>query len=135
MIHRPTTLVGNGVGEKNVMANLLHFSKELRAVPKLQMDGTFDLVDVETAARTIVRDVSEGIQDINFSNIGGVQHIKILDLSNELGGDAKMVELKRWVELAKGAGMSMEMAHVFEEWDEHVHSFVGPDIRRSRDSA
>ncbi|KAH7094375.1 hypothetical protein FB567DRAFT_599928 [Paraphoma chrysanthemicola] len=135
MIHRPTTLVGNGVGEKNVMANLLHFSKELHTVPELRMDGAFDFVNIETAARTIIRDVLGGIQGVNFSNIGGMQRIGVLGLGNEIGGDVRTVEMRQWVELAKGAGMSTEMAHVFEEWDEHVKSFVGPDIRRSREMA
>jgi hypothetical protein len=44
----------------------------------------------------------------------------------------RTVSMKEWVGLAIKAGMTSEVAHVFEEFDEHAKAFVHPLITWSR---
>lgn len=88
MIYRPTTLIGEGVVESDAMANLLHYSKDIRAVSDLRsIKDSFDLIPCDIAARTIVREVLRPLQGINFSNIGGLKRIPVRDLDVSLAMD------------------------------------------------
>ncbi|KAF1849624.1 uncharacterized protein K460DRAFT_274384 [Cucurbitaria berberidis CBS 394.84] len=140
MIHRPTTIIGPNTSSNDVLANLFQYAKELRAVPDLKhVKGFFDIIPLDVVARTISREALKPIQGINFSNIGGVKRVPVRDLhlamAMDTGIEMKKVHLQEWVRMAKRAGMSQEIAHVFEEFDELVKVFVYPEVKRSRDLA
>ncbi|KAF2833447.1 acetyl-CoA synthetase-like protein [Ophiobolus disseminans] len=140
MIHRPATLVGEGTSTSNVMANLLYYGQALSAVPDLHnVDCSFDLVSVETVARTIVREVVRPIKGINFANIAGVKRIPVCyfhtAMAMEMGIAIRKIPLQEWVDLAHEAGMAEEMEHTLVEFDEHVKQFVFAEVKPSRDVA
>lgn len=58
VVHRPTSITGNGVEKYDIVHNVLCFLTELRAVLELSNEvGVFDFIGVETVAANIVRDV------------------------------------------------------------------------------
>jgi hypothetical protein len=76
--------------KSNIMANLRHYAKELRAVPDLiTAKGSFDIIPADLVAQVIAREVLQkvaiisyplekferwqNIRGINFSNIGGIR--------------------------------------------------------------
>ncbi|GAW13549.1 hypothetical protein ANO14919_029360 [Xylariales sp. No.14919] len=73
-IHRPSSILGDGAPELDVIAAVLRYSKALRAVPALEgvvaKGGAFDFVSVEDVSKTVVETA------IISSKSGGGQRIK-----------------------------------------------------------
>jgi hypothetical protein len=153
MIHRPSTLIGDDMCKSNIMAKLRHYAKELRAVPDLiTAKGSFDIIPADLVAQVIAREVLQkvaiisyplekferwqNIRGINFSNIGGMKNMPIKNLDAAMTMDhgvlTRTLSMKEWVGPAIKAGMTSEVAHVFEEFDEHSKAFVHPLITWSR---
>lgn len=116
-VHRPTSIVGPGAPNSDVLLNMLEFSRRLTAVPRLEnWTGELDLVHVETVARTVMRDVLDGSNDgIRFTNICGERKIPVSELYKLVSEDSGMVgqlDLIDWVEKARAVGLDKGIA----EW-------------------
>lgn len=144
MIHRPTPLVGEGAPQHNIMANLLHCSQEVRATPELQAGtGGFEFVPVYTAARSIVQDViqpmsirEDGYIPLDISHICSEHSIHVDELHAALAKqrsfNMRTVSLREWIQAASQIGLSKDMVHRFEEFEQHIRRFVFLKIMRSR---
>ncbi|KAH8669587.1 polyketide synthase [Tricladium varicosporioides] len=79
-IYRPSAIIGLGAPKLDLLANILEFSKQLRAVPSLSnWTGVFDLISVDRVSEIIVHCVlsarplsSENeMADISFKHVCG----------------------------------------------------------------
>jgi hypothetical protein len=119
-------------------ANFFKYTKELHTVPTLHgIKGAFDVVSVEIVPCTIVRDALQSVKDINFSNICDIKMSPVQDLNVAMamnrGVEMQRVHLQEWVRRAMQAGMSKDVSHLFEVFDELAKGFVHPEIKRRRD--
>lgn len=69
-IHRPTGIVGAGAPESDIVANLLRYSREMRAAPTMEgWSGYFDFVPVESVADDVCSRVLSS-QEESTSDVG-----------------------------------------------------------------
>ena len=104
------------------MANLLHYSQEILAVPDLPgVEGSSDFISCNTVASCIARDVlgpTHGVRTISFSNSGDVRRVAVHDLCevlpSQLRSRMEKIGLKEWLDLARQAGTGSEIVHIFD---------------------
>ena len=122
-IHRPTGIVGAGAPESDIVANLLRYSREMRAAPTMEgWSGYFDFVTVESVAEDVCSRVLS-TREGSSSNAGAplitIVHNCNEDafpvaqlgrhLDKEYGGDGRGFEslgMGEWIEKAGKLGLS-----------------------------
>ncbi|KAF7540713.1 hypothetical protein G7054_g1177 [Neopestalotiopsis clavispora] len=63
IVHRPTSITGEGAHETDLLGNVMHFSQKAKAVPDASSwQGNLDFVDVSTVARRVKEEVMKSIQ-------------------------------------------------------------------------
>ncbi|KAI1737463.1 Nonribosomal peptide synthetase 14 [Xylaria scruposa] len=90
-VHRPSSIIGEGVSTLDVVHNLLKYSREMGAVPDLTgSTGFFDFIDVETVARNIVEEciATQGNGGLFFRHQSGERVVPI----GELGAFVEKIE-------------------------------------------
>lgn len=118
-IHRPASIVGPDAPKNDILQNIFYYSKLIHAVPfSERWQGMLNIVPVETVAQAIVSNALENMGDgIWYSHICGMQTIPVQDLDKivaELSGSQiERIEFSLWIERAKEAGMSEELAAYF----------------------
>ncbi|KAI0194230.1 beta-ketoacyl synthase domain-containing protein [Astrocystis sublimbata] len=166
-IHRPSSIMRpkdevlagerDGEAQFDLLQSMLHFSRELRAVPVSErLRGTLDLVGVENVARNIVGDVCAGSKDNNkmarliregsTAVLSGVTYVHQTGdltiplaemgryLERESGGEMRCRELPmgEWAALAERAGLHVAVATVFAN-AESLKSLVFPRFVKGRE--
>ncbi|KAH7154725.1 non-ribosomal peptide synthase [Fusarium sp. MPI-SDFR-AT-0072] len=118
-IHRPSNITGNGVGNQDIVHNLLRYSKTLRIVPDLgDHSAALDFIGVDTVARTIIEDVwrSPSSDGVTYRHEAGETIVQSNDLREYLGhSDSdpfQVLPMKAWVSAATSAGMDELVASV-----------------------
>ncbi|KAK0725838.1 putative Nonribosomal peptide synthetase 14 [Lasiosphaeris hirsuta] len=113
VVHRPSSITGDGVGKYDIVYNVLRFSVELRAVPELSNGfGAFDLIGVETVAANIVGDVLRGQHDdtcVAYMHQSGETIVpagKLREfLGQKEGASFQVMAFGEWIKAAREAGM------------------------------
>jgi amino acid adenylation domain-containing protein/thioester reductase-like protein len=151
IIYRPTSTVeprdwrpaphggAASVPKNDALQNVFKYSLEMGAAPTLtNLSGSFDLVPVEVAARTIVRDVLEpppdGVKYIHISGAVKIPVSKLADyLSDICGSGVAGVALKDWIQKGRELGMNDELAEWLVGLDDEISAL--PEILRKRELA
>ncbi|PLB46629.1 acetyl-CoA synthetase-like protein [Aspergillus steynii IBT 23096] len=113
-IHRPTTLVGDGVPSTDLLHNVLRYSGLLKAVPRFNsLDGVIDMVPVDEVAGGILRCAREQVSG-GITCHSGAQ-VPLSDLAgyvSETSVPLKTLEMEEWVHQATILGLDSQMASV-----------------------
>ncbi|RYP52198.1 hypothetical protein DL768_002589 [Monosporascus sp. mg162] len=136
-IHRPVSIIGEGVATTDLMANLMSYTRQLMVAPRLDTwTGFFDLVQVEDVAAEIIDAALSSVATASSSGptanaqLYSVHHEsggvyvpvrKMADfVAEELGGGVSVAEvaLLPWIERATAAGMPYMVASYLESVSE-----------------
>lgn len=120
-IHRPSSITGDGVGELDVMHNLLKFSRLLKAVPESdQWKGYLDFISVEHTASGILQEVLNAQSEdatsapLKYFHQSGDLVIPLASLKEffekESGSSFEPMRLGEWVGRAKEQGLNALVA-------------------------
>lgn len=147
-IHRPSSIVGDGAGDLDLMRNLFCFVEEMKAVPESQAwRGYFNFVSVENVAADVVAAVMQ-------SRDSGEQHkgnpvrylfeageiVYPLAMMRELqSGDkdagqlpVRTLPLSEWVEEAKKRGLDSMLAEYLVTADGNGSPLAFPKLVKSK---
>lgn len=112
VIHRPSSITGDGASDLDVMSNLLKYSRLMKAIPKSEyMHGTFDFISVEKVATEIVSVVSGGISSLSITYMfeSGELQIPIDNMvaamEQDSGENFRALGVAEWVAKAQGMGL------------------------------
>lgn len=125
-VHRPTSVLGAGAGEMDVMATVMRFAKDMRAVPVSgRWRGALDFVRVETVAGGVVGAVVNDEKHgglVRFSHHNGDMVVPIGGLKSHLEAEDgvvyETVGLGEWVDMAVAKGMNVLVAAYLAAVDE-----------------
>jgi pseurotin A synthetase (hybrid polyketide synthase/nonribosomal peptide synthetase) len=113
-IHRPSSITGDDVPDRDVAHSLLKFSRELGAVPDLTgSTGFFDFINVETVSKNITACIVKSNEnsggDLVYHHQSGERVIPVGGLQKyveELEGQPlQVLPLKEWVDLSIRKGL------------------------------
>lgn len=136
-IHRPSSITGEGVGDLDVMSNMLKFGRAMKAAPDTTgWRGSLDFISVEQAATGILKEVmganengadelgtaprpSAPLRHVHQSGelvvpVGEMQRF----LERESGTLFETLSLRAWIDKAVEHGLNSLVA-------EYLHSWVG----------
>ncbi|KAF7169928.1 hypothetical protein CNMCM5623_002479 [Aspergillus felis] len=112
-IHRPSSITGDGAPETDMMANLLRYSRALRAIPQTEgWTGWLDFVSADRVAMRIADEVYEDYSwpgTVKYLYESGDREIPLSDLKGvlerEKGETFEVVPLSEWVSRAEEQGL------------------------------
>ncbi|KAI1505453.1 putative hybrid NRPS/PKS enzyme [Biscogniauxia marginata] len=112
-IHRPSSITGDGAPKLDLMTNLLHYSRTLRAIPDTKLwRGWLDFVSVDAVAMQIADEVYEDYSwpgNVKYLYESGDHEISLSDLKGvlerEIGSRFEKVSLDEWVSRAQEYGL------------------------------
>ena len=112
-IHRPSSVLGEGVGEMDIMSNVMKYAPMIKAMPDPgKWRGYLDMISVESATAGVIDRVlqplpagEEGVRYVHHS--GGVQ-VPVGSMKELLDGDDELtlIPIGEWIARAKEHGMS-----------------------------
>ncbi|KAI0869514.1 hybrid PKS-NRPS PsoA [Hypoxylon argillaceum] len=123
-IHRPSSILGDGAPELDIMAAVLRYSKALRAVPELEgvvAEGSaFDFVGVEDVSKAVVETAitssknrggqgtkTPGVQYVHHCSSSKVAFGELQQCMEEKGGEKfEKIAFGDWLDRALGQGMN-----------------------------
>jgi len=112
VIHRPSSITGDGAGEGDVVANVLRYANLLKAVPESRgWSGFVDLISVEEVVKGVAGSVIEkGAEGIEFVHHSGGKVIPAGEIGEMLKRDGKgeweVLSMQEWVDQAVEKGMN-----------------------------
>ncbi|KAI9043037.1 acetyl-CoA synthetase-like protein [Aspergillus affinis] len=113
-IHRPKTMVGEGVPSTDLLDNVLRFSRLLKAVPQFDsLDGIIDMISVKDVARDVIVSAREEVAS-GITHYSGTQ-VSISDLAGYISETAeplKSLEMSEWVHQATTVGLNSQVASI-----------------------
>lgn len=143
-IQRPSTIIRQGEDATTARANfdwvnaLIHYSHKIKTVPKVEHNtGAFDLVQVETCVKDIMRELQNpgGAPVTYVNNVGDVvipmTRMAELGLQSQEKRLYREVAIRQWAQLAIAAGLHPAVAALIETFDEQG-SAKYPLLSRSR---
>ncbi|KAI5928470.1 PKS-NRPS hybrid [Camillea tinctor] len=112
-IHRPSSITGDGAPKLDLMTNLLHYSRNMRAIPNTSLwRGWLDFVSVDAVAMQISDEVYEDYSwpgNVKYLYESGDQEISLSDLKGvlerETGTRFETISLEEWVSRAQEHGL------------------------------
>ncbi|PWY83904.1 polyketide synthase [Aspergillus sclerotioniger CBS 115572] len=143
-IHRPTSLVGVGAPATDLMANLVHYSGLLKAVPALDgetVGGALDLVPVGDVAGEIVQMAvelelgSEAVSTVRFVHHCSevkIPPFRLREYLEEVHGGVvfETRPLEVWIELARAQGLLPLVADYLDSMLGRGQRVMLPVVRR-----
>ncbi|KAJ5361341.1 polyketide synthetase [Penicillium brevicompactum] len=119
VIHRPSSITGDGAGEMDVVANVLRYANLLKAVPESAVwTGFVDLVSVEKVVQGIIGSVFENAEGIAFVHHSGEKVVPAGKIGEILTNDGKeeweILGMQEWVEQAVEKGMNPLIGKFFK---------------------
>ncbi|KAJ5332382.1 polyketide synthetase [Penicillium brevicompactum] len=111
VIHRPSSITGDGADEMDVVANVLRYANLLKAVPESAgWTGAVDLVSVEKVVQGIIGSVFENAEGIAFVHHSGEKVVpagNVGEILTNAGKDEwEILGMQEWVEQAVEKGMN-----------------------------
>lgn len=113
-IHRPATLVGDGVPSTDLLHNVLKYSGILQAVPRFEnLNGVVDMIPVQDVAEGILlsarRQESGGVTSHSGTRI---RLSGLADYISETVSPLETLEMNEWVHEATRVGLNPQVASV-----------------------
>ncbi|THC90624.1 hypothetical protein EYZ11_009922 [Aspergillus tanneri] len=110
-VHRPTTMVGDGVPDTDLLDTVMRYSRKMKAVPRFTCDGMIDMVCVREVARGIVQSLY--IPSTKYTLYPGVQ-IPLHTLGAYLDEDHPLpsLDIDEWVEQARALDLNEQVASI-----------------------
>jgi thioester reductase-like protein len=114
-VYRPSSITGVNAPDLDIVHNVIHLSRSMRAVPDMTgWGGWFDLVTVQTAAKMITDGVMETHAEVKellkFVHVSGEQVVAVSDvkslLESETGYAFRQLDMAAWLREATQHGMS-----------------------------
>ena len=114
VVHRPSNVTGDGVGERDIVHSLMRYSLAIKAVPDMsRATGAFDFVGVEGCARGILEAAvcsGSGYGSVEYRHCSGSIVVPVGGLAEYLGercGKAAMpvISWSEWLVHAQGEGL------------------------------
>jgi thioester reductase-like protein len=112
VIHRPSSVYGNGAPSSDIMQNLLRLSRQLKVVPALDFwKGYIDLVSVRKVSEGILSHAleKETVEVTEYVHQSGEIEIPVRELrahlQKESGEEFETVSPEEWVKRAKVLGL------------------------------
>jgi thioester reductase-like protein len=115
-IFRPTNITGPDIPDQDIVHNIVHFSRILKAVPDTRglWDGAINFVSLEQCTSEIVGPIltSAYPPGLRFVHLAGPEHIPINDLqmflerTDDAGSFYQQLDLGQWVADAEKAGLN-----------------------------
>lgn len=146
-IHRPTSILGNGAPELDLVGALIEFSRRIGSVPSLyglKIRGSLDLVGVGIVAREMIRVALENVDAagsseleqthplINFVHHCGDGKVPLNRLGEYLqsidGHSYGTIPITEWLELGMEAGLSPVLYDFFQELSVGKRVLLLPEI-------
>ncbi|GAW16235.1 hypothetical protein ANO14919_056580 [Xylariales sp. No.14919] len=136
VVHRPTSITGEGAPETDLMGSVMRFAQKAKAVPDASSwQGYLDFVDVDTVAMRVTQEVAKSIQSIgdgegdrgsvadiryvyeNGDVVIGVEHLgkHLEDLISET---PTVMTFSMWVDALAKAGMNPFLVKYLNEVDD-----------------
>jgi hybrid polyketide synthase/nonribosomal peptide synthetase ACE1 len=112
VIHRPSSVYGDGAPSSDIMQNLLRLSRQLKAVPELDFwSGYIDLVSVHKVSEGILSHALDtgAVEITEYIHQSGEIEIPVRELGaylqKESGEEFEVVSPEEWVKRAKVFGL------------------------------
>lgn len=147
-IHRPSNITCDGDPEKDIVNNLLEYSRRLNTVPRLKgWEGHFDLIRGEVVASNIVdsmmtsitqtaRDGSQSRRGVQYIHESGETVISVGGLGAYLANDEaaplQTIDMQKWAEMAIQEGMASVVGDFLCSMEESEEKMTLPLIETSR---
>ncbi|KAJ2975016.1 hypothetical protein NUW58_g8477 [Xylaria curta] len=140
VIHRPTSITGEGAPETDLMGNVMKFAQKASAVPDARSwQGYLDFVDVDTVARRVAEEVARSVLNVEDGGCGihyvyengdvviGVEHLG--EHLEELIGEAPAVmPFSMWVGALARAGMNPFLVKYLNEVNDDMGLLLFPKL-------
>ncbi|KAK0616902.1 hypothetical protein B0T14DRAFT_435063 [Immersiella caudata] len=142
-IHRPTTIIGEGTPENDILASLLRVSRKMQAVPALgdgsgvTIKGAFDFVAVEEVAAGIVTSAVEGEgEGVKFAHHCSEEKVHPSQLGEYLesayGVECRQVAMQEWMDQARETGLSESVYGYLKLALEGGKAVLLPSVRKGK---
>ncbi|KAM3542149.1 hypothetical protein ARSEF1564_004969 [Beauveria bassiana] len=146
-IHRPSNILCVGDPGKDLVNNILVYSRHMGAVPRLDTwSGYFDLIEGHTVASNIVNSVLTTLGEpavvgrrsmgVRYIHESGETIFPVADLGAHLAQDnhepLQAIPMKDWVKRARKEGMETIVGDFLCKMDESREKIVLPLIKTSR---
>ncbi|RYP38694.1 hypothetical protein DL768_010765 [Monosporascus sp. mg162] len=115
IIHRPSSITGEGAPESDLMSSLMKYAQIVKAFPETGSWGNYlDFISVQEAAKLIIADVmngsekdGEGIRYVDESGEAVIKMDEILPVMEWSTGETfRVLPLTEWIEVAVKAGLN-----------------------------
>ena len=113
VIHRPSSVLGEGVGEMDIMSNVMKYAPVIKAMPDPgKWRGYLDMISVESATagvlETVLQAVQTGEESVRYVHHSGGVQVPVGSMKELLDGDDELtlIPIGEWIEMAKEHGMS-----------------------------
>lgn len=144
VVHRPTSITGDGAHETDLMANVMRFAQEAKAVPDAtSWQGYLDFVDVDTVATKVAKEVTMSVRNVeqgakgsgssiryvyeNGDMVIGVEHLG-KHLEGLIGEAPTVMPFKAWVDSLGRAGMNPFLVEYLHKVDDDAGLFLFPKL-------
>lgn len=134
VVHRPTSIMGEGAPETDLMGSVMKFAQKAKAVPDAgSWRGYLDFVDVDTVAMTVMQEVTRSIRNIGNGDGNGTVDIRYVyengdvvvgveDLGKHLekliSEAPTVMAFGMWVDVLAKAGMNPFLIKYLNEVDD-----------------
>ncbi|KAF4824807.1 Polyketide synthase-nonribosomal peptide synthetase [Colletotrichum siamense] len=114
-IHRPSSIKGTGAPAGDLISNLLHYSRDIKAMPDVSSwNGWLDFITVEGAAMQVVDEVYKDYSwpgRVAYLYESGEEIVPLTDLKATLerdtGCEFEVLAMDEWATRAESKGMSV----------------------------
>ncbi|KAI8946246.1 hypothetical protein F4801DRAFT_77015 [Xylaria longipes] len=144
VVHRPTSITGEGAHETDLMGSVMRFSQKARAVPDARSwRGYVDFVDVDTVARMVVEEVARSVRNDEDGVSGGVCSIRYVyengdmvigvehlgkHLEQLIGEAPTVMTFGMWVDALARAGMNPFLVKYLNEVNDDAGLLLFPKL-------
>ena len=140
-IHRPSSITGEGVGDLDVMSNMLKFGRMMKAAPDtIGWKGSLDFISVEQAAKSILKEVvgengtgklaaARSSTPLRYVHQSGELVMPVGDMQRFLEAESRTsfetLSLRAWIDKAVKYGLNSLVAEYLGSWVGKKDIFLG----------
>ena len=134
VIHRPSSITGEGSGKRDLMSNIFKYVELLEAVPEgAAWKGYFDFISVHSVAAAIVKSVIEPHHEaVKYLYSAGeiVYPLAVVKELTESGSGlpVKTLSVKEWVDAAEEKGLDQMLAAYMRGVSESSNPLAFPKL-------
>ncbi|KAL8840015.1 MAG: hypothetical protein Q9170_001499 [Blastenia crenularia] len=140
VIHRPSSITGEGSGDLDLMSNMFKFVELLEAVPQgAAWKGYFDFISVHSVATAILKAVVQSPRQhtaVKYLYSAGemVYPLSVVQELTEGGSDlpVKMLPVNEWVDAAEAKGLDPMLAAYMRTVGESSNPMAFPKLLKDQ---